>query len=301
MKVCPVCGLHCEDDARFCPRDGTVLDGVRSDPWLGKVLMGQFEVLDLFGEGATGAVYKARQRTMDRLVAIKFLRPEYARETEVVKRFRREAKAAARLAHPNIITVHLVGETDDGIPYLVMEFVEGTDLSDVLSKEAPLKRERAFRIAAQIADALAEAHAHGIVHRDLKPANIKLCAKRDQSDFVKVLDFGIAKILQDEQSQETRLTKTGTVFGTPYYLSPEQASGDEVDHRSDIYSLGVILYQMVTGHLPFSSKSGIEVLVQHIKNPVPAPSQFVPDLAGEVEALILRALAKKPKVNLSTS
>jgi serine/threonine protein kinase len=254
--------------------------------------MKQFEILENCGQGATGTVYRAKQIPMDRIVAVKFLREEFAGEPKVVRRFHREAKASARLTHANIITVHLVGETEQGVPYLVMEYLEGRDLDSVCKEEGALPVDKIGVIGAQIAEALAEAHANDVVHRDLKPANIKLCPRRNCPDFVKVLDFGIAKILEGEPEKESRLTKTGTVFGTPYYLAPEQASGEEIDHRADIYSLGVILYQMSTGKLPFGSKSGLEVLVQHIKEKPARPITHRPDLPVALEKLILKALEK---------
>ncbi len=292
MKVCPVCGLECEDEARFCPRDGAVLETKVTDPLLGKVLLGQFEVEELIGQGTTGTVYRARQLRVDRPVAIKLLRPELASEAIVIERFHREAKAVAKLSHPNIITVHLVAETERGLPYLVMEYVEGEDLQEVLTKQAPLPPEKIRELGMQIADALAEAHAQGIVHRDLKPANIKLTIRGGRTT-IKVLDFGIAKILQEDG--QGKLTKTGTVFGTPHYVSPEQASGAKVDHRTDIYSLGVILFQMATGRLPFESTSGLEVLVKHIKEQPPKPSSIVETVPPELERIILKALEKEPE------
>ncbi len=291
MKICPVCGLQVEDEARFCPRDGALLEQQVTDPFLGKVLLGQFEVEEIIGQGTTGSVYRARQLRMDRPVAVKVLRPELAREPVVVERFHREAKAVAKLSHPNIITVHLVAETEQGLPYLVMEYVQGEDLQALLAREAPLPTDRIVELGAQIAEALAEAHAQGIVHRDLKPANIKL-AERGGRTVIKVLDFGIAKILQEDS--QGKLTKTGTVFGTPHYVSPEQASGAKVDHHTDIYSLGVILFQMATGRLPFESSSGLEVLVKHIKETPPRPSEIVGKVHPGLERLILKALAKDP-------
>ncbi len=299
MKVCPRCGLKTDDDAKFCPRDGSLLEAATGDPLLGRVLMGQFRILEPIGKGTAGTVYLAEQLHMDRMVAIKVLNPELSANPQVVERFRREAKAVARLSHPNVITVHLTGRTEDGFSYLVMEHVAGKDLDTLLQEEAPLPLTRALRIAIQIAEALGDAHAHGIAHRDLKPANIKISARRGNPDFVKVLDFGIAKILQE--GTEGKLTKTGTVFGTPYYVSPEQASGAKVDHRTDLYSLGVIFYRMVTGRLPFESKSGLEVLIKHIREEPPPPRRFRPDLPAEVEAFILKALAKKPEERFQTA
>jgi serine/threonine-protein kinase len=291
MKACPSCDASFPDEAHFCPEDGHKLLST-GDPYIGKVLFKQFEVRDLCGRGSMGTVYRAWQSSMEREAAIKVLRKDLRRDPAVVKRFHREARAVARLSHPNIITVYLVGDTDDGVPFLAMEYVHGKSLDEVCEEAGPLPVERTVHIARQIAAALSEAHHHGIVHRDLKPENIILTRKKQEDDFVKVLDFGIAKILH--ASEESQLTKTGAIFGTPYYLAPEQASGDDIDHRSDLYALGVILFRMSTGRLPFESTSGMEVLIQHIKERPPRPRELFPDVSVVLEEVILRALAKSP-------
>jgi serine/threonine-protein kinase len=288
MRFCPQCRQGFRSEANYCPEDGSRL--VVEDPFVGTVLLGQIEVLELCGHGSMGTVYRAWQRQMDRQVAVKILHRDLIRDEQVVRRFRREAQAAARLSHPNIITVYLVGDTPDGLPFMVMEFVEGRSLDAICADEAPLDVGRALQITRQIASALAEAHEQGIVHRDLKPANILLADKRGMPDFVKVLDFGIAKLLRS--ADQSQITQTGTIFGTPYYLSPEQASGDDVDHRSDLYSLGVMLFRMVTGQLPFAEAAAMDVLVQQIKTPPPRPTALQPGLPPAVEQLILRLLAK---------
>jgi serine/threonine-protein kinase len=292
MKTCPRCKGQFEDGVRFCPRDGIALPEV-TDPLIGRVLLGQFEILASCGRGAMGTVYRARQTTMDRTVAIKVLRRDMLRDPAVVKRFHREARAVARLSHPNIVTVFLIGETDDGLPYLVMEFVEGESLGSVCQKTGPLPPTRAMGIARQIGSALGEAHAAGVVHRDLKPENITVATRRRTADFVKVLDFGIAKIVGGK-SDVSHLTRTGAIFGTPHYIAPEQASGGEVDSRADLYSLGVILFRMLTGRLPFDASGGMQVLLAHIREQPPRPRDLQPDLSPELEQLVLRALAKDP-------
>ncbi|MCA9669331.1 MAG: protein kinase [Myxococcales bacterium] len=290
LKECPECGREFELDVNFCPADGTPLP--EPDPHIGSLLLDQIEIQEPCGHGSMGTVYRAWQRTMERKVAVKILKRELLRDSLVVRRFRREARAAARLSHPNIITVYLVGDTDEGLPFLVMELVEGCSLERLIENDAALPPARALHIARQIALALGEAHHHDIVHRDLKPANILLTDKRGTPDFVKVLDFGIAKILRS--TDESQLTQTGAIFGTPYYLSPEQASGDDVDHRCDIYSLGVILFRMVTGALPFDADSGMEVLVKHLKEEPPRPSEVREGIPAALEDVILRAMSKSP-------
>lgn len=300
MKHCPACHRPYDDAVKFCPHDGTVLPG-GSDEYVGRRLMQQFDILAQCGEGAMGTVYRARQINMDRLVAIKILRRDLVRDRTVVKRFYREAKAAARLSHPNIITVHLVAETDEGLPYIVMEHLEGTDLDSLCKAEAPLSMARAVHLTAQIAAALSEAHQNDVVHRDLKPANIIVLARARPAEVVKVLDFGIAKILEAGVSDESRITKSGAIFGTPYYLSPEQATGAELDPRADLYSLGVILYRLVTGHLPFESGSGLDILVRHVKDAPPPPRTYNPDIPLALEQVILTALEKDREQRHSTA
>ncbi len=291
MKICSTCHSRYDDAVKFCPHDGTVLpDPV--DAFLGQRLMDQFDIRARCGQGAMGTVYQAHQVNMDRLVAIKILRQDLVQDRTVVKRFYREARAAARLSHPNIITVHLVAETDAGLPYIVMEYLDGTDLDTLCKAEAPLPVDRGVYLASQIAGALAEAHANNVIHRDLKPANIFVLAKERSPDLVKVLDFGIAKILERGGSDESRITKSGAIFGTPYYLSPEQATGAELDARADLYSLGVILYRLLTGHLPFESGSGLDVLVSHVKEPPPPPRLHNEEIPPALEGVILQALEK---------
>ena len=295
MRSCPRCNASFPDDARFCPEDGTqlVVPGDGDDPHIGKILLGQFEVREICGRGSMGTVYRAWQDSMERDVAVKILRRDLLRDDKVVKRFHREARAAAKLNHPNIITVYLVGDTDDGLPFIVMEHVTGESLDQACTdSNGPMPVVRAIHIAKQIAAALTEAHAHNVVHRDLKPENILLSAKKNSPDFVKVLDFGIAKILY---ANDEPLTQTGAIFGTPHYLAPEQASGSDIDHRCDLYALGVILFRMVTGRLPFDSPSGMEVLIQHLREQPPRPRDLVPSVPHSLEEVILRCLAKAPE------
>ena len=293
MKVCPLCGESLLDDARFCPGDGSLLV-TATDPYIGKVFLDQFEVREVCGRGSMGTVYKAWQTSMDREVAIKVLRKNLMKDATIVKRFHREARAAARLSHPNIITVFMVGDTDDGIPFLAMEFVKGQSLASACEADGPLAPVRAIHIVRQITSALTDAHSQNVVHRDLKPENILLSNRPQSPDFVKVLDFGIAKILHGDDG-ESQLTQTGAIFGTPHYLAPEQASGGDVDHRTDLYALGVILFEVVVGRLPFPSDSGMAVLVQHIKDAPPRPRDLNSRIPQPLEDVILRAMEKDPK------
>src|SRR5207248_8502762 len=229
------------------------------------------------------------------------LKPALLRDPTVVGRFEREAMAASRLNHPNSIQVLDFGRNEsDGALYLVMEHVEGKDLRAVLRDEWPVREERLCHIMAQVLAALGEAHAHNVIHRDLKPENVMVEQRRDQPDFVKVLDFGIAKILDSDMPG---LTRNDVVCGTPQYMAPEQATGSSLDQRCDLYAVGVILYQMATGHLPFDGQNSMEVLTKHVnEKPIP-PRQRQPDapISEAMESLILRALEKDPQLRPQTA
>jgi serine/threonine-protein kinase len=229
-------------------------------------------------------VYRGTDTVLNRTVAIKVLAPQYARDEAFVERFRREAQAAARLNHPNVVSVYDTG-SDDPVHYIVMEYVPGRTLAEVLKHEGRLQPERAAEVAAQVAGALSFAHAAGIVHRDVKPANIMLTP----SGEVKVMDFGIARAGAGDS-----LTATATVLGTASYLSPEQAQGEPVDHRSDIYSLGVVLYEALTGSPPFQADSPVAVAYKHVREPPTHPTQIVPEIPPDLEAVVLKAMAKNP-------
>ena len=292
MVSCPRCSRSYDEGVRFCPVDGALVQAGVEDRNLGTVLLGQFEVRDVCGRGAMGTVYRAYQRNMDRIVAVKILRRELLKEPEVVRRFLREARASAKLQHPNIVTVHLVGETDDGVPFLVMEHVEGVALEQICEAQGPQPVTRLLSLAKQIANALAEAHDAGIIHRDLKPANILITDRSRVPDLVKVLDFGIAKIVH--AADQSVLTRDGVIFGTPHYIAPEQATGGEIDHRVDLYSLGVILFRLATGRLPFEGTAGMQVVLKHLREQPPKPRTIDPTLPVGLEALILACLAKEP-------
>ncbi|HUJ25004.1 MAG TPA: protein kinase [Myxococcales bacterium] len=292
-KVCVFCGTPLTVTPAKSPSLGF---GPRSkgDPLIGQTVAGRFKVEELIGQGGMGKVYRARHLALDRLVCLKMLKPALLEDPTLVGRFEREAKAASRLNHPNGIQVLDFGRNEtDGALYIVMELVQGKDLRLVLRDDWPLPEERLCNIMAQVLAALAEAHAHNVIHRDLKPENIMIEQRRDQTDAVKVLDFGIAKILDSDMPG---LTRADVVCGTPQYMAPEQATGSQLDARCDLYAVGVILYQMATGHLPFDGQNSMEVLTKHVNElPVP-PRQRQPDapISEAMEALILRALQKDP-------
>jgi serine/threonine-protein kinase len=266
------------------------------DPFVGRVLDGRYEVLGRLGAGGVGFVYRAKDAKLGRLVALKVLQQHAAALAEWRRRFEREAKALSALAHPNIVTVTDSG-IDDGLPYLVMELLQGKTLADLI-KEGPLPSSRALDIARQVLRGLAFAHGKGIVHRDLKPANVFLQALPDQADHVRLLDFGMAKFLEGSGSRSLvdNLTRAGTVFGTPSYMSPEQGRAEPVDARTDVYAAGVVLFEILTGRTPFAGDSFQEIMKAHLLDPIPSLADARPDLsiAAFLQPVVDRAMAKKP-------
>ena len=245
-----------------------------------------------------GSVYKAEQPAMNRMVAIKILHPKLTGRKDLVSRFRREARAMSQLTHPNTVRVFMYGELEeDDSLYIVMELLEGRNLNQAVRKEGPMSAERAIPILIQACGALQEAHEMGIVHRDLKPENVFLSNQGGLKDFPKVLDFGLAKVTERQMRPGSLiLTQEGMVFGTPEFMSPEQAQGRSLDARSDIYSLAVILYEGLTGKLPFDAKTPMEYIQKHVIEPPILLNQRVPprQFAGELEAVLAKALAKHP-------
>ncbi|HEU0035724.1 MAG TPA: protein kinase [Kofleriaceae bacterium] len=274
------------------------------DRLVGQTLDGRYYINTKIGEGGMGVVYAARHAVIERPLAIKVLRREALRDTATIKRFIQEAQAASRIGHPNIVDVTDFGTTPDGMTYSVMELVDGETLGATLRRDAPLPMQRAVRIAVQIARALRAAHDKGIVHRDLKPENVFLVAREGRPDFVKIVDFGIAKVAPLAGApNEPRLTKLGAVFGTPEYMAPEQAAGrSDTDARVDIYALGVILYEMITGRVPHRGETTVRTLAMQMLDPIEPPSKVRPDLAisPAFEAVIMRALAKKREQRYQT-
>jgi eukaryotic-like serine/threonine-protein kinase len=249
------------------------------------LLGGRYLVESELGRGGMATVFKGTDTVLGRPVALKVLSPQYSGDANFVTRFRREAQAAARLNHPNLVSVYDTG-TDDGIHFIVMEYVEAKTLADYLAGGGRIMPERSIEIAEAVCDALSVAHAHGIIHRDIKPANIMITAKGD----VKVTDFGIARVISGADT----LAQTAAVLGTASYLSPEQAQSQPVDQRSDIYSLGVALYEMVTGSPPFSGDSPVMVASKHVLEQPTPPSKLNADVSPELEAVIMKAMAKNP-------
>ena len=263
-------------------------------------LANRYELGDLIGRGGMAEVFEAVDTRLNRTVAIKILRDDLARDPAFIARFRREAQAAAALNHPTIVAVYDTGEEIEGegrsatnVPYIVMEYVNGTTLRDIVKSGRKLQTERALRISIGVLDALGYSHSHGIIHRDIKPANVMITKNGD----VKVMDFGIARALAD-----TKATMTGsTVLGTAHYLSPEQARGESVDARSDLYSAGVLLYELLTGEPPFSGDSPVSVAYQHVSEYAAPPSSLDSQIPNEIDTVVLHALAKSPDDRYQTA
>jgi len=287
QKLCPKCAARFSGDVKACPIDGELLIPP-SDPFIGTTIAGRYIVEELLGVGGMGAVYRARHQFIGRDVALKFLDPTLTRNERLRKRFLGEARAANQINHEHIIDITDFGETEDGLVYMVMEYLEGHALSDEIER-GPLELRRALRIALQVALGLGRAHELGVVHRDIKPANIYLTRRRMDRDFVKILDFGVARIEKD-----ARITGQNMIVGTPEYIAPEQIRSSAARPSSDLYSLGCVLYEMLTGKLPFEGKTTV-LLVRHINDMPPAPSSITAATPPAVDRLVMRLLAKKPE------
>ncbi|MDX2184250.1 MAG: protein kinase [Gemmatimonadaceae bacterium] len=301
MKVCPQCGNEYELDQRFCPRDGSALRSPSaSSDLVGQVIAERYHVMKKLGEGGMGQVYLAEHVKMGRKSAVKVMHSSMNADPDAVSRFNREASNASRINHPNVCAIYDFGETPEGVIYLAMEFIEGKPLTDIIEEAGALPPARAGEITRQAADALTVAHDLGIVHRDLKPDNIMVTRTREGADLVKVVDFGIAKAGNNEAQ---KVTKTGLVVGTPEYMSPEQLAGDKLDGRSDLYSLGLVTYNCLTGTLPFKSESAQEAMIMRLTDS-PRPLATVrPDIAwpASLQAVMDRVLARDARDRYATA
>jgi serine/threonine-protein kinase len=258
-----------------------------ADPLVGKVLADRFEILERVGDGGTGVVYKARQLSVDRIIAVKVLGAHVSTDPQWMKRFHNEARAACKLEHPNTVRVLDFGQTREGLLFIAMEYLHGRSLRSEIERAGRLPGPRVLQIMAQICASLQEAHSQGIIHRDIKPDNIFLIDLKAGGDMVKVLDFSVAKL----DAPDAQLTRAGVVFGTPSYMSPEQGRGVPLGPQSDLYAVGIVAYEMLMGRPPFEAAIPTEVVMMHLRNP-PPPLQGVP---GHVAALVMRCLEKDPK------
>ena len=306
MRTCPQCARRFVEGETFCPHDGARLRDqpreptappVPTDPLVGRTIEGRYHLERVLGRGGMGTVYAARLTTIGKAVAVKVLRPVEDDGGQALGRFEREARSASKLGEPHIVDIFDFGRTEDGLAFLVMELLEGEDLADVLARETQLPYRRAVSVVMQCCQALGAAHANGIVHRDLKPENVFLAKRAEQADFVKLVDFGLAKISDTEQEGESgrKLTKTGMIFGTPQYMSPEQCLGRPTDHRADVYAVGVILYELLTGQVPFDGDTFMGVLNQHICDPPPPMREMNPrvSIPPDLEAVVYRCMDKQ--------
>jgi predicted Ser/Thr protein kinase len=303
---CESCGHENLDDARFCAGCGVLVSRDTGGEWIGRLVGGRFRVTHVLGEGGMGVVYGAEQQmgSTIRKAAIKTLHPHLSKDPSVLARFHRECGTVAQLEHPNTIKVFDFGAEADGTLYIAMEFVEGRSLDKVIEADGPLPPARVVDILEQVAGALNEAHGQGIVHRDLKPENVILGEKLGKTDFVKVLDFGIAARSESaDRQKEQKLTQQGMVLGTPPYMSPEQFTGAELDLRSDIYSLGVMTYEMLTGSLPFNATTPWQWATEHM-TAQPFPIEQRPSGYGVPKSMreaVMRSLAKEPAQRPATA
>jgi hypothetical protein len=292
-KICPTCGTEYPANERFCQRDGTALrsQGGGTD-LVGSIIGERYHVLKKLGEGGMGQVYLAEHVKMGRKSAVKVMNPGMVHDADAISRFNREAANASRINHPNVAGIYDFGETSDGLIYLAMEFIEGESLTSLVETCGALAPARAAEITRQAADGLAVAHDMGIVHRDLKPDNIMIAKNRDGSDCVKVVDFGIAKAAGAENQ---KVTKTGLVVGTPEYMSPEQLAGDKLDGRSDIYSLALVAFNMLTGKLPFDGETAQESMIMRLTDEPKSLAVMKPDTSWspEVQAVMNKALQRR--------
>lgn len=300
---CSTCGNKYPSDVQYCPvdqsplhADATIAGDVFLDPLIGQTLDEKYRLDERLGVGGMGTVYRARHVLIDRAVAVKVLNQRFVEDEAARVRFQREAKAAGRLQHLNAVAVTDFGQTSEGYVYIVMELLEGRTLREILAKDAPLETARAVSMMLQVSAAVAAAHEAGIIHRDLKPANIFVTQNADVPAVVKVLDFGIAKLAAEtlEDEDPMTLTQLGVMIGTPRYMSPEQCSGLDLTPAADVYSLGVILYEMLTGMVPFSGPTPLAIAMKHASDAPRPPREIVAAIPEDLERLILHALEKLP-------
>jgi serine/threonine protein kinase len=300
---CLECGKQYSSDKKTCPDDGGLLvhrdeKNQRADKTLvGKLFAERYNMLSILGEGGMSVVYKAHHTMMDRQVAIKILKNFESSQDTMLKRFQQEARAASSLNHNNLITLYDFGISEDGLAYIVMDYLEGQSLEARIEKQGRLSPDNALKLFIQVCEGLDHAHSKGIIHRDIKPSNIVLLSATGTNDFVKIVDFGIAKLLPESNKETFHLTQAGQIFGSPLFMSPEQCLNRKIDNRTDVYALGATLYTALVGRPPFEAPTLAEIIYSHLKeNPTP-PSQTVPEakIPERLEHVILKCLEKQPE------
>jgi serine/threonine protein kinase len=294
-KICMVCHAEFPIDRLKCPEDDTALVALAPDPYTGKTIEDRYYVEQLIGTGGTSVVYKAQDLSLRRPAAIKMLKSHLVADEESRARFKQEARAVSCLTHPHVITVYDVGVTNYGEPFIVMEYLQGKSLAEIIAYEKRLPMRRAVRLFIKACSALAHAHKKEVIHRDVKPSNIMLIHTDEDPEYVKFVDFGLAK-LRTLTGEFQRLTKTGEVFGSPLYMCPEQCKGRKVDYRADIYSMGVVMFEALVGRPPFREKTTIETIRKHIHELPPTFREVDPTLTlpEDLQAIVLKALSKSP-------
>lgn len=302
MKVCVYCEKQFSDELQSCPQDGHPLRSTtaQEDPFLGRTIMERYKVVKLLGRGGMGAVYEGRHTLLDRQVAIKVMHQSVLSDETAVARFIREAKTAAMLEHPNAVIVYDFGVLEDAGAFIVMEFINGSSLRQLLSKTGALSLKQALSIFAPVCSAVEAAHRLGIIHRDLKPENIMLKEADDGTLIVKVVDFGLAKIIRGEEGSSVKLTQTGQIMGTPYYMAPEMFESESVDHRADIYALGVVFYEMLTGTPPHTGSLEAIIAGHVMRCPQPV-SKIKPAISPHIDEVLEKALKKKPQERIGSA
>ncbi|MDP3510879.1 MAG: serine/threonine-protein kinase [Candidatus Melainabacteria bacterium] len=293
-KVCPACNLKYSPEMERCPDDNSLLAVVRRDPFIGKLIADKYQIVEVLGMGGFATVYKAEQKGLRRSVAIKILHAEFVDKPDKIRRFQHEAESISTLVHPNVAAVYDYGVLPEGQPYLAMELAPGTTLSSVLAESKRFDSERALKIFLQACDGISAAHAMGLIHRDIKPSNILLDRAEDGSDTVKILDFGLAKVVSDEENNREHLTMTGEVLGTPAYMSPEQCTGGPIDFRTDIYSFGCVMYEVLSGRLPIEGDNSYEMMNKHINEAPLSLSKSGAAVPPRLVKIVNKALEKDP-------
>jgi serine/threonine-protein kinase len=295
VMTCTACQAEFPDGTVSCPKCSADLVA-EADPLVGSLFAERYEIVERIGKGGMGVVYKAHHKLMDQYFAIKVLYKQYSKDQPSIARFQQEAKTLAALRHPNILTVNDFGISPDNQPFLIMEYLDGTPLSDFLEEHGRMPLERALNIFAQACDGLTHAHEKGVVHRDLKPGNLVLLKETGEREQVKIVDFGIAKIKPRDGKEAQNLTKAGEIFGSPLYMSPEQCQGKPLDERSDIYSFGCVIYETLTGMPPLMGINSFETMTKHVNETPPPMSEVAPALMipSLLDAAVIKALKKNP-------